>query len=310
MVGRAERPATGAERPPPRVRGRRIGWLDVVLLALVAAAAVWVIHRVDTRLTYTWNWSMIPGYVVFFDEATGTWRSNLLLDGLVTTLRMTVAAGIMALVIGALMAVARVSNVPSIRWLARTYVELVRNLPPLIFIFVFYFFISGPVINLLGVADWARELDGPARQVMAVLFGPPERFANFVTGTVCLALFEAAYVTEILRAGIQAVSQGQWEASQALGLSRWRTLRLIVVPQAVRKVVPPLTGQLISLVKDSSIVSLISVQELTFAGQQISVATRKVFEVWLTVAAFYFAICFTLSVVSRRLERHFGAARR
>ena len=295
--------------PPPTSR-RRIGWLDVVLLLALAGAVLWIVHRVDTRLVYTWNWGMIPGYFLFVDEATGQWRSNMLLDGLMTTIRMAIWASLIALVVGTAMAMARISTLPSVRWLARTYVELVRNLPPLVFIFIFFFFLSTPISNQLGLADWARGLEGTQRAVVTFLFGPPNLFANFVTGTICLALFEAAYVTEIIRAGIQNVGRGQWEASTALGLSRWRTLRLVVLPQAVRKILPPLTGQMISLIKDSSIVSLISVQELTFTGQQISVATRKVFEVWLTVAALYFVLCFSLSLLSRKLEERFRRADR
>ncbi|MFW5681011.1 MAG: amino acid ABC transporter permease [Pseudomonadota bacterium] len=294
----------------PTPHRRRIGWLDVVLLTALAAAFLWVLHRIDTRLVYDWNWGMIPGYFLFVDETTGEWRTNMLLDGLFTTIRMAIWASIIALVVGTAMAMARISTLPSVRWLARTYVELVRNLPPLIFIFIFFFFLSTPISNQLGLADWARQLEGPPRAVVTFLFGPPNLFANFVTGTICLALFEAAYVTEIVRAGIQNIARGQWEASTALGLTRRQTLRLVILPQAVRKILPPLTGQMISLIKDSSIVSLISVQELTFTGQQISVATRKVFEVWLTVAALYFVLCFGLSLLSRHLEARFRRADR
>jgi len=284
------------------VLGRLTG-LDLVLLALIAAALGWLWYRVETQLVYTWNWGMIPGYFLFWDDDAGAWRTNMLLDGLLTTIRMTVWASVLALVVGTVVAVARISTWPSLRWLARTYVELVRNIPPLIFIFIFYFFLSGPVTDLLGLSAWARGLEGWHETAVVVLFGPTNLFANFVTGTLSLALFEAAYVAEIIRAGIANIPKGQWEAANALGLSRWRTLRLVVLPQAVRRILPPLTGQMISLVKDSSMVSLISVQELTFSGQQISVATRKVFEIWLTVAGLYFVLCFTLSTLSRALER-------
>jgi polar amino acid transport system permease protein len=286
----------------------RLTVLDVVLLALIAAALGWLWYRVETQLVYTWNWGIIPEYFLFWDAEAGTWRTNMLLEGLLTTIRMTLWASVIALVVGTLVAVARISTWPSLRWLARTYVELVRNIPPLIFIFIFYFFLSGPVTDLLGVSDWARGLDGWREAVVTVLFGPTNLFANFVTGTVCLALFEAAYVAEIIRAGIANIPKGQWEAANALGLSRWRTLRLVVLPQAVVRILPPLTGQMISLIKDSSMVSLISVQELTFSGQQISVATRKVFEIWLTVAGLYFVLCFTLSTISRVLERRMARA--
>ena len=140
------------------------------------------------------------------------------------------------------------------------------------------------------------------------LCGDPKLFVNFLTGLMCLALFEGAYVTEIVRAGIQSIERGQWEAGGALGLSRGQLLRLILLPQAFRRILPPLAGQFISLIKTSSIVSLISIQELTFSASEVAVTTGAVFEVWLTVAAMYLAICYACSVAFARLERRFSSA--
>jgi len=105
-----------------------------------------------------------------------------------------------------------------------------------------------------------------------------------------------------VRAGIQAVPRDQIEAGQSLGLSRWKVSYLIVLPQAMRKVIPPLANQFIMLIKDSSIISLISVQELTFLGTEVAVSTHRVFETWIAVAAMYFAICFALSRIFARAE--------
>jgi polar amino acid transport system permease protein len=116
-------------------------------------------------------------------------------------------------------------------------------------------------------------------------------------------LFEGAYVTEIVRAGIEAVPRGQWEAARALGMDSGQVMAEIVLPQAVRTMIPPLAGQFISLVKDSSLISLVSIQELTFTGTELAVSSGRVFEVWLTVAALYFLLCFGLSRLFRRLER-------
>lgn len=307
----APTPKTVVQKTPassPLLAWLKRRWLDILLLALLALAALWLAERVQTRLIYQWNWSMIPGYFLFYDDELDTWRTNLLLEGLFTTVRMAIWASIVALILGVIVAFGRVSNLLFIRLLARTYVELVRNLPPLIFIFIFYFFLSAQLAELLQLSAWARSLESPTLEIIEFLFGPRQLLENFISGMLCLALFEAAYVAEIVRAGIQSVDKGQWESATALGLNRRRTLRLVILPQAIRKIMPPLAGQFISLVKDSSIVSLISVQELTFAGQQISIATRKTFEIWLTVAALYFVICFSLSLVSRRIERRFKAA--
>jgi len=106
-----------------------------------------------------------------------------------------------------------------------------------------------------------------------------------------------------VRAGIQAIPKGQVEAARALGLSRWITLRKVILPQAVARVVPPLAGQGISLVKDSSIISLISIQELSFLGNEVAATTNRVFETWLIVAFFYFIVCALLSAGASRLEK-------
>ena len=103
--------------------------------------------------------------------------------------------------------------------------------------------------------------------------------------------------------------EGQWEAGRALGLGRGRIIRDIVLPQALQKVFPPLAGQFINVVKDSSIISLISIQELAFSAVEVAVSTGRVFEVWLSVALMYFAICFLFSLVFRRLERRGARAR-
>ncbi|MFP6733585.1 MAG: amino acid ABC transporter permease, partial [Rhodospirillales bacterium] len=123
---------------------------------------------------------------------------------------------------------------------------------------------------------------------------------------IVLAMFEGAYITEIVRAGVQSIHKGQWEAARAVGLSRFNVSRDVILPQALRNILPPLAGQFISLVKDSSMVSLISIQDLTYTGSQVAISTRKVFEIWIFIAVVYFVICFSLSLASRWLERRMG----
>ena len=126
---------------------------------------------------------------------------------------------------------------------------------------------------------------------------------HFLSATIVLALFEGAYVAEILRAGIQSIGIGQWDAALALGMGRLRALRLVILPQALARMVPPLAGQFISLIKDSSVVSLISIQDLTFMANDVAVSTTRVFETWITASALYFGVCLVLSLGFRRLER-------
>jgi polar amino acid transport system permease protein len=200
------------------------------------------------------------------------------------------------------MGMARVSKRLLPRLLGWSYVELVRNIPPLVFMFIFYFFISSQLMPLLGIDRLVARASPTGIAVVSALFGEPRLLSNFVSGLLCLALFEGAFITEIVRAGIEAIDKGQWEAGSSLGLSRWRLLRLVILPQAVQRIVPPLAGQFITLIKTSSIVSLISVQELTFLAGEVAVSTSRTFEVWIIVGGFYFALCFGLALLFARLE--------
>jgi polar amino acid transport system permease protein len=132
----------------------------------------------------------------------------------------------------------------------------------------------------------------------------------FLSGVIVLAMFEGAYVAEIIRAGIQSIPKGQWEAASSLGLSRLDRMRYIILPQADPQHGAASRQPVISLVKDSSIVSLIAIQELTFMASQTVVTTLRTFEIWLTIGALYFAICWPLSLLFRRFERKGGGERR
>jgi polar amino acid transport system permease protein len=279
------------------------GWLDVLILAVVFGLLGYVLHRAQNHFHYNWDWRLIPGYFARHDAEQGRWVLNLLGQGFLATVRLALWGGLLAALIGGVMGVCRVSRSLFLRLLSRTYVELIRNIPPLVFIFIFYFFISGQLLPLLDVEDRLANAAPETLSVLAFLFGPPELLPNFLSGLICLALFEGAYVTEIVRAGIEAVPKGQWEAARALGMHPGQVMGEVVLPQAIQKMIPPLAGQFISLIKDSSLISLISIQEMTFTGTELAVSSGRVFEVWLTVAALYFLLCFGLSRLFRRLER-------
>jgi polar amino acid transport system permease protein len=289
-------PAAAARRP-------RFTWLDAVLLAAVVLAVGYVAWRAGSVLHYRWDWSRIPPYLVRFDETKQRWVTNLLVDGLFTTIRVSIWSALLAAIFGTVMGLARVSKRLLPRLIGGAYVELVRNIPPLVFVFVFYFFITSQITPLLGIDALVRSASPSTLATIDLLFGPPRFLPAVVSAILCLALFEGAYVTEIIRAGVISIEKGQWEAAAAVGLSRLRTLRLVILPQAIQRVTPPLANQFISLVKDSSIVSLISIQELTFLGNEVAASTSRVFEVWIVVAAMYFLLCWGLSIGFGRLER-------
>jgi len=294
--------------PPASRSTLRFSWIDVLVLAAVAGFAAIVAYRINDVLNYHWRWSRIAVYLVRWDADRGVWVANLLLRGFFTTLRLAIWGIVWAAALGLVMGIFRTSRSLAPRFAAFLYVGLVRNTPPLVFIFIFYFFISSQLVPLLELESLVAKASPTTLAAIDFLCGDPKLFVNFLTGLMCLALFEGAYVTEIVRAGIQSIERGQWEAGGALGLSRGQLLRLILLPQAFRRILPPLAGQFISLIKTSSIVSLISIQELTFSASEVAVTTGAVFEVWLTVAAMYLAICYACSIAFARLERRFSSA--
>ena len=125
----------------------------------------------------------------------------------------------------------------------------------------------------------------------------------FASAVLALSLFEGAYAAEILRAGIVSLHRGQWEAAHSLGLGAFDAYRYVILPQAVHRLLPPLAGQAISLIKDSSLLSTIAVYDLTMQGQKIVSETFLAFEIWFTVAAIYLVMTFGLSLAVRALER-------
>ena len=283
---------------------RKLHWLDWLILAVLAGffAVIW--FRISGTLNYKWQWDRIPNYILRWDEEDGRWVTNLLLQGLITTIRISIYASVLALILGTILGIARCAQNLAIRMLARTYLEFLRNIPPVVVIFIFYFFLSEQIVAAFNIEGWAR---GIAKQedngIWEFFFGDMRRFPSMISGVMVLALFESAFVGEIVRAGIQSIPRGQREAARSIGMSWLDEMRFIVLPQAMRKVIPPMSNQFISLVKDSSIISLISVQELTYKTVELVSSTRMIFEAWLTTAALYFILCFGLSLLFRRLER-------
>ena len=287
----------------PSTRKRRFKPLDAVILAVVVAVVAYFAWKVNAVLSYSWDWSVIPRYLLRRDEETGGVAPNLFVLGLLTTIRLAIWSLVLSAIVGGIMGVMRTSRRLFPRLLSRAYVELVRNTPPLVFIFVFYFFISSQIMPLLGVDALVTDASPLTASIIGWVASPPKLLENFLAGVICLSLFSGAYVTEIVRAGIQSVPRAQIEAGASIGLSRWKIMRFVVLPQALQRVIPPLAGQFIILIKDSSLVSLISIQELTFYALDVAVSTTRVFEVWIFVGALYFVICYACALAFDWLER-------
>ncbi len=249
---------------------------DIALFIALCVGVLWLVMLGAERLGYHWQWYRVPRTLVYAVD--GQWRQGPLLQGLALTLQLTGVAFILAFLFGLAAAMLRLSRSLVGRALARIYLETVRNTPLLVQIFFIYFVLS-PVVGL-------------------------ERFAAAV---LALSLFEGAYASEIIRSGIVSLPRGQWEAAWSLGLSPWQTYRHVILPQALRRVLPPLTGIAVNLVKDSALVSTISIAELTMRGQVLISETFLTFEIWFTVAAMYLCLTLVLSGGAQLLERKLRA---
>ena len=229
--------------------------------------------------SYEWNWSTPLGYM------------DLFLIGLLNTLRLFFMSMLIGITFGLSLAIFRISNNHGLNLLGTVYINFVRNIPPLVFLFIFYFFISEQIFPKLGLTPELFE----NFTALKWLFGEGVYGANLISAGICLGLFESAFFAEIIRGAIKSVPTGQYEASLGLGFNYLQTIRKIILPQALAKCYPSLAGQSIIALKNTSIASLISVKDLVFSGVEVVTSTRSIFEAWIIVAIIYFILCFTMT---------------
>ncbi|MBC7002818.1 amino acid ABC transporter permease [Photobacterium sp. BZF1] len=233
-------------------------------VSLVAIFILWLLETGADAMNYRWQWYRIPQYLWFVED--GEWFPAELLEGLRVTLEISAVSLLFTLVIGLATALLRLSDSIVGRTVARGYIELIRNTPLLVQIYLLYF-VFGPVLGL----------------------------ERFTTAVLALSLFQGAYTAEIFRAGLTSIERGQFEASDSLGLSKLDSYRFVILPQVIKRILPPLTNEGVSLVKNSSIVSVMAIFDLTTEGRNIVADTAMPFEVWFTVAGIYLIVTLTLS---------------
>ncbi|MDD6088771.1 MAG: amino acid ABC transporter permease [Desulfovibrionaceae bacterium] len=203
----------------------------------------------------------------------------LLLSGAMVTVRISAISVGLGLIIGFAFGIMRICENRPLRWLATIYTDFIRGTPLLVQIFLVYFALP----QLLGI-----------------------RIDPFVAAIVACSVNSGAYVAEIVRAGIQSIDSGQMEAGRSLGLTWGKTMRHIIVPQAFRRILPPLGNEFIAMLKDSSLVSVIGFEELTRCGQMVIARTYASFEVWLSVALIYLIMTLAVTRLVWFLERRFA----
>ena len=307
-------------------------WLWHGLSVLIIAGLMGTLYMASKQINYSWQWARVLPYIVntapldlrasgngtitevtqkaitltlddggktqvfkTFDQAVAAqgdlifegdvvarsvdWRAGPLLNGLWVTLKISVISLFFATLLGLIAGLMRISTNPACQNLSFVYIGLIRGTPLLVQIFIMYFFV-GTMLNL-------------------------DRFS---AGVMALSIFTGAYIAEIVRSGIQSISPGQMEAARSLGMSYPKAMTHVILPQAFKRTLPPMAGQLINLIKDSSLVSVIAITDLTKAGREAISGSFATFEVWITVAGLYLILTTLLSWVIRRIEKRLAAS--
>ncbi len=232
---------------------------------LVVAVFAALIALAFSRVDYTWNWAGVWDY------------RQKCVQGWLTTVGLSLAALLASSLIGVVAALLLQSSQPLLEAVGRVYVELIRGTPLLVQLLIGFYVIASAV----GLEN------------------------RFVVGVLVLSLFSGAYMAEIFRGGLAAIPKTQIDAARAIGLSPLQTLRFVILPQAVRLVLPPVAGQLVSLVKDSSLLSVIAISEFTLNAQEVNSFTYSTLESYLPLAVGYLILTLPLSALSRWLEARF-----
>lgn len=218
-----------------------------------------------SRVDYEWNWAAVWDYRQKF------------LQGWCVTVGLSLAALVVSTLVGAVTAMMLRSGRPLVEAAARVYVELIRGTPLLVQLLIGFY-------------------------VVATAIGLENRY---VAGVLLLSLFSGAYMAEIFRGGLAAIPKAQIDSGRAIGLTPWQSLRLVILPQAIRLVLPAVAGQLVSLVKDSSLLSVIAISEFTLNAQEVNAFTYSTLESYLPLAAGYLLLTLPLSALARWLEHRF-----
>lgn len=220
---------------------------------------------------YTWGWHVVMPF-----DARGLANLGFLTAGVWATLLISVVSVLIAMAIGLVVAMAALSKRPWLRRFNRAYVELFRSVPLLVLLLWVYYGL--PVVA--GI-----------------------QFGVFAAGVIALSLSDSAFEAEIFRAGIQAIPKGQWEAGGSLGLTGWDVMRFVILPQAIRKILPALGNQFVYVLKMSSLVSVIGYQELTRRANELTLIEYRPLEIYTLLVVEYLVLIIVISSLVRRLER-------
>jgi len=247
----------------------------VILYGAIVFAIGYAAYVGAVAMGYNWQWYRVPQY--FYEVTEDGFQLGEIVIGLWKTITLSAAAFAIAVAMGLLVALMRMSGLIVCSGVAVVFLEIVRNIPLLVLLYLFYY-VLGPI------------------------FG----FDRYTASILCLGVFHAALVSEIFRGGINAVHKGQWEGATSIGMSQAQAYRYIIFPQAIRFMLPPMTGEAVSMIKSSAIVSVIAVAELTTIGRNIISDTFMSFEIWFTIALVYLVVTLILSIGVSYVEKRYA----
>ena len=249
--------------------------VSIIIYLLVVSLILYSAYTGAQSLGYNWQWYQLPKYLyVFTDDG---FQIGELILGLGYTINISFVSFVLAFFLGLLVALLRLSGLLIGGAVAIAFLEFVRNVPLLVLVYLFYY-----------------------------VLGPIFKFDRYTASILVLAVYHSALISEIFRAGINAVAKGQWEGAKSIGMTTSQTYRYIILPQSIKFMLPPMTGEVVHMVKSSAIVSVIAVAELTTIGQNIISDTYLSFEIWFTIAALYFVVTVILSIGVSYIERRYA----
>lgn len=248
--------------------------VSVLIYLFVVGVIVRAAYTGSQSMGYNWQWYRVPKYFYTFTDDGFQWGEIAI--GLVKTLELSALAFLLAVVIGLVVALLRLSELLVGSAIAAVFLEIVRNMPLLVLLYLFYY-VLGPIFDL----------------------------DRFTASIICLGVYHGAMISEIFRAGINAIPAGQWEGAKSIGMTTSQSYRYIVLPQSIRFMLPPLTGEAVNMIKSSAIVSVIAVAELTTIGRNIISDTYMSFEIWFTIALVYLVVTLILSIGISYVERYY-----
>lgn len=262
-------------KPPLLTRFFASTPVSVVIYLVVVLAIIYSAYNGAQAMGYNWQWYRIPQYFYSLTDDGFEWGE--IVFGLLKTLELSGLAFLLAIFLGLVIALLRLSSLVVGSGVAVVFLEITRNMPLLVLLYLFYY-VLGPIFNL----------------------------DRYPASILCLGVYHGSLISEIFRAGINAVAIGQWEGAKSIGMTKMQAYRYIIVPQSIRFMLPPLTGEAVNMIKSSAIVSVIAVAELTTIGRNIISDTYMSFEIWFTIAVVYMVVTLILSVGVSYVEKRYA----